>query len=704
MAHVNRRIGKSSESAINSADGTGGGVLDAFLHDYFRRSNNIYNAPGISPTGMTASGGVINDYTSGSNIYRTHIFTSSGTFNVTTLSSDPALPNSVEYLVVAGGGGGGGNGPPGDGGGGGGAGGLRTNLSGHPLAGPAFPVSTSPGSYTVTVGAGGISESPIIAPGGKSIQAGQRGNPSVFGPITSTGGGAGGAVYSSYGQTGGSGGGAGIKYSSDGSLQPASTGTGNSPPVSPSQGNPGGGSRHSPGSAAATGGGGGAGGAGGDAPSTNTAGVGGIGSQVLIAGPPASVQPVGTPGPNPGGGYFAGGGGGSKSNPGTGGSGGSGGGGAGVANSGDGTRGTTSTGGGGGGARNGVSGQGGSGIVVVRYQIGTVQTAKATGGAISFYGGKTIHTFLTSGTFATTSDWSAADVEYLVVGGGGAGGTGSGYGGGGGGAGGFKTGTTPIGAHPVSTTIQVGAGGGGASAFKAQGIDGTPSYFGTPITSTGGGGGGYDDGSYSTKGNPGGSGGGNGGGPQGPGGPNAGSPPQGYPGGDAGPDSPDSVSAGGGGGGAGGAGADFDDGTPGRDGGPGGLGRQIPATFRNPVSVTSLGAPGPTGPVPGTNPGGDTSGKYWVAGGGAGGGAYGQPGSIGGGGGGGTIGTPYAGGGDGGPSSVPGSGTIAKAGIQNTGAGGGGYGGGPNPVPSGSYPHRIGGAGGSGIVLIAYPT
>ena len=37
---------------------------------------------------------------------------------------------------------------------------------------------------------------------------------------------------------------------------------------------------------------------------------------------------------------------------------------------------------------------GGSGIVVVRYQIGSVTaTAKASGGAISFYGGKTIHTF-----------------------------------------------------------------------------------------------------------------------------------------------------------------------------------------------------------------------------------------------------------------------------------------------------------------------
>ena len=48
MAHVNRRIGKSSETANVSADGTGGGVLDAFLQEYFNRSGNLYNAPGSS--------------------------------------------------------------------------------------------------------------------------------------------------------------------------------------------------------------------------------------------------------------------------------------------------------------------------------------------------------------------------------------------------------------------------------------------------------------------------------------------------------------------------------------------------------------------------------------------------------------------------------------------------------------------------------
>ena len=41
MAHVNRRIGKSSETANVTVDGTGGGVLDAFLNEYFNRSGNV---------------------------------------------------------------------------------------------------------------------------------------------------------------------------------------------------------------------------------------------------------------------------------------------------------------------------------------------------------------------------------------------------------------------------------------------------------------------------------------------------------------------------------------------------------------------------------------------------------------------------------------------------------------------------------------
>ena len=68
------------------------------------------------------------------------------------------------------------------------------------------------------------------------------------------------------------------------------------------------------------------------------------------------------------------------------------------------------------------------------------------------------------------------------------GGSGGGQVGGGGGAGGYITGTTPIGAHPVSTTIQVGAGGAALTNTNTMGITGTSSFFGPPLTANGGGG------------------------------------------------------------------------------------------------------------------------------------------------------------------------------------------------------------------------
>ena len=77
--------------------------------------------------GLTATGGIINDYTSGSNAYRAHTFTTSGAFEVTGVGNYG--PN-IEFLVVAGGGGGGGSRDNYAGQGGGGAGGLITNMPG----------------------------------------------------------------------------------------------------------------------------------------------------------------------------------------------------------------------------------------------------------------------------------------------------------------------------------------------------------------------------------------------------------------------------------------------------------------------------------------------------------------------------------------------------------------------------------------------
>jgi hypothetical protein len=75
---------------------------------------------------------------------------------------------------------------------------------------------------------------------------------------------------------------------------------------------------------------------------------------------------------------------------------------------------------------------------------------------ISFYGGKTIHQFLSSGTFNVTTGPNS--VDYLVVAGGGGGGGGDHCGGGG--AGGYRT-DTGIPVSPGPYAVTVGAGGAG---------------------------------------------------------------------------------------------------------------------------------------------------------------------------------------------------------------------------------------------------
>ena len=681
---------------------------DGHLLEYFRQTFGAGGGAAAAdpPSGLTATGGVISDYTEpGGNIYRAHVFTSSGTFNVTQIGS---FGSTVDYLVVAGGGGGG-QAHSDNATGGGGAGGLRSSHpdTPSPMKGTAYPVSTT-NPYTVTIGAGGVAvyES---NPYGYS----RKGNNSEFYPtpvgsghptgIFAHGGGAGAAhEYTPDPEMNGGSGGGGDTYDPPQPEAGGSTtsGTGHGPTV---QGFAGGPAQYgSPG----YGGGGGGGAA--EAGNTDGQGYGGDGLQITIAGPP-TTSGVGGPGPSSTYQWFAGGGGGEYS-PGTGTPGRPGG----VGGGGDAStrnavtvRGMSGTGGGGGATKNNPSthnnilGHGGSGVVIIRYQIAEVSAAKATGGSISFYGGKTIHTFTGSGTFATTSDWSAADVEYVVIGGGGAGGWGTGDDGhGGGGAGAYRTGTTPIGAHPVSTTIQIGAGSAGP--YPIGSASGTPSYFGTPITAPGGGSGG------SGPGNGGGGGSGGGGSASGPtasGGTGSGDT---YPGtigstpangwGNDGGGAPPGGANGGGGGGGGGAGGTGSDGQgTSLPGGKGGAGIQLPSTFRDPAST--IGAPGPTSaPTPN---GYDTSGKYWVAGGG-GGGTWGYAGPREqAGGGGAPNGNSYAGAAMGAIKQQPQPSPInAINALANTGSGGGGgAAGGSDAINEG-----VGSAGGSGLVLIAYPT
>ena len=175
----------------------------------------------------------------------------------------------------------------------------------------------------------------------------------------------------------GSGGGSGGGGGTNNSAHAETGGSGNTPPLSPPQGNPGGagGIYISPGGG---GGGGGAGGAGNPGPGGNSNG--GVGAQA-----PTNFRsptnPYGTPGPNPGGFYFAGGGAGvSEPTSTTGGSGGGGNGGATGPQPFTNIDGTANTGGGGGGTENSVptttptipapygrAGHGATGIVLIAY-------------------------------------------------------------------------------------------------------------------------------------------------------------------------------------------------------------------------------------------------------------------------------------------------------------------------------------------------
>jgi len=313
-----------------------------------------YKINGIASAYMAATGGT--ELTSGD--YKTHVFTSPGTFTVTA-GGDAGGSNSVEYMVVAGGAGGGGGHA-----GSGGAGGMRYNYPAPAIGG--LPVSAT--SYPITVGGGGAGRG--SGPGDSTGIIGGSGGQSVFSTITSAGGG--GGAYSedtnrpgANANPGGSGGGGG--HAGQGG------GTGNQPPVSPPQGNNGGGGYGSP--VYPGGGGGGRGGVGGT-PGNGTQPGGsagaGEGAPLDFMGGPSNAPSYGTSGPSPTARYFAGGGGGGVHTNTQWAPGGPGGGGRGGSNGPQtpGVSGTSNTGGGGGGtAGNGTSGAGGSGIVAIRYKF-----------------------------------------------------------------------------------------------------------------------------------------------------------------------------------------------------------------------------------------------------------------------------------------------------------------------------------------------
>lgn len=338
-------------------------ILDGKLFSF----SSTGKTGGANRNNFLASGGNIDALAPG-NGYKYHTFTSPGNFVVTS----PSI--TVEILIVGGGGGGGGYL-----GGGGGAGGLVYVNS----------FSLSSGTYPVVIGAGGAG-----APAASGGSQGTSGSNSSFDGLTANGGG-GGRSYNSpsspsdNGTPGGSGSGAALVWYPPGIGGTPNTGTATQPtqpqpanwpaPSYVQYGNIGGGSYYNDPGYYGGGGGGGAGDIGGTAsqtPTSNPTNKGGIGRQYpqfagnLIGLSNLSVQY----------GYFAGGGGGGHAEQYTSrAAGGLGGGGRG----GNGTYAPLPTGGengyfgsGGGGGATGrnpsgppyqAGGNGGNGIVVIRY-------------------------------------------------------------------------------------------------------------------------------------------------------------------------------------------------------------------------------------------------------------------------------------------------------------------------------------------------
>ena len=300
---------------------------------------------------------------------------------------------------------------------------------------------------------------------------------------------------------------------------------------------------------------------------------------------------------------------------------------------------------------------------------GLTRSFRATGGTedVATRPGWKVHTFTGSGAFQVFNA-SIPGAQYLIIGGGG----GGMYGGGGGGAVIYKTGVTlPVGTYPVTI------GGGGPSSYFSGPGSGVDSNFNS-LTADGGGAGGYPGSNPPGTGAvlAGGSGGGSYGTP-----PYAGGPATGAPGGSNNTASPDSGW-----------------GNPGGSGGPGG-----------PLGGGGGGAGGAGGaatPTPTTFFGSSVPAPHGIGGNGGNGLSFGITG----------VDLYYAGGG-GGVSFFQPNPPSHPSGLSPLRGGTGGLGGGGSARPgnandqrgrvnsgSGGGSESAQGTGGSGIVIIAYPT
>ena len=94
---------RSSQPKSPNLNRTDGHLLEYFRNTFVEGGGGTNTS---APFGHSATGGVISDYTDPGpgTIYRSHVFTNSGTFSVSELGS---IQSDVEVILIAGGGGGG---------------------------------------------------------------------------------------------------------------------------------------------------------------------------------------------------------------------------------------------------------------------------------------------------------------------------------------------------------------------------------------------------------------------------------------------------------------------------------------------------------------------------------------------------------------------------------------------------------------------
>lgn len=657
------------------------------------------SAAGGPGSGIVASGGTLSAGLSvGDYVY--HVWTQPGSFDIESVG---VTNNTIEFLVIGGGGG-----ASEYQGGGGGAGGAA-------YASAWTLTSADVGSHSIEVGTGGAG-----APSSGSANTnGSKGGNTIFNlsgnAITGLGGG--GGIRNNYGSPspfnptaeGGCSGGAG-----GGGL---SVGPNSFPASQPGQptfggkvinyGNVGGNQTDTSGGTG--GGGGGLGGAAPERPSTynkspadpNPGRAGGLArafpwcpAPAISPQIPSGVRSSWTSAVGPTG-LFGGGGGGGGGGYGGGDSGGGGAGNGGAFPDNAGEDAIDFTGSGGGGSTNTTynAGNGGDGIVILRYSKTGTPDLSATGGTSFTFGGKVWHFFTSTSSenFVVTSVSGTADLtaDILMVGGGGGGANGQS----GGGAGGVVLQGNSKTISPGTYPIVAGAGGAdapGTSSYATNGgAGGNTTAFG--CTARGGGGGSRNN--YAYAGNPdqtplqgGNSGGGGGGGLSGPSTPmtsarlpNSGGPLSltVYGGYDGAPAANLGDGSGGGGAGAGGASPGPGPTRPSSTASPGGPGAPFPA-YPGPGLFAAMPSPLQSVLTP-----------DWAT-------AVSPLGAFGGGGGGGDDNNNGGGGsggqGGGGRGGDPGQ--TPQAGTHYTGGGGGDRG-----APGSAGPTR----GGNGIVIISYP-